>query len=295
MVVFGCGYVGSALLPEALRRGFQVTVFTRNPATARALNDRFAVTVIEGDLASDTWHERIARAPDVVVNCVGSGGGGLAGYRHSYLEGMRSLRRWLCGGPAGAVVYTGSVGVYPQDDGSWVDESAETGGHSEAADVLVAAERELLDPAFPADRRRVLRLAGIYGPGRHAFLNRVRAGRVFPGSGEAILNAIHRDDITGALWAVLDSTGGERSDVFNVVDDRPERRRIVAQWLAERTGAPQPRFEGPGAESASSPKRRSRCRRISNAKIKNTLGWRPVYPTFREGYRAILNEESSAG
>jgi nucleoside-diphosphate-sugar epimerase len=287
MVVFGCGYVGSSLVKEAVRRGYRVTVLSRGAARFEELPSSAAVERVVADLATDEWHSRIDPRPDVVINCVGSGGGGVEGYRRSYVEGMESIARWLSAGEAGVAIYTGSIGVYSRNDGSLVDETAEVGGHSVYADLLLDAERCFLAPGFSAGRRFVLRLAGIYGPGRHAFLDRVRgSGGVLPGRGEGYMNAIHLEDVCGAVWAAIDRSGTDAGGVYNVVDDLPARRSEVAAWLASRLGVPCPRFD----DTKSSPGRsgRVRNRRISNDKIKSRLGWQPRYPNFRQGYEEIL-------
>ncbi len=287
MVVFGCGYVGSSLVRQAVRRGYRVTVLSRGAARLQELPSSAAVEKVVGDLATDEWHSRIDPSPEVVINCVGSGGGGIEGYRRSYVEGMESIGRWLSAGGAGVAIYTGSVGVYSRNDGSVVDEAAEVGGHSVYADLLLDAERFFLAPAFSAGRRFVLRLAGIYGPGRHAFLDRVRrSGGVMPGRGEGYMNAIHLEDVCGAVWAAIDRAGTETGGVYNVVDDLPALRREVAAWLASRLGVPCPRFDD--TKTAPGRSGRVRNRRISNDKMKSRLGWQPFYPDFRRGYEEIL-------
>ena len=125
LVIVGCGYVGTAVAREACRAGLKVEALTRNPARAAELAALGAHPVV-ADLATDTWHGRLAPGADLVLNCVSSGGGGLDGYRRSYVEGMRSLLTWARRGPAGTIVYTSSTSVYPQDGGVMVDETAPT-------------------------------------------------------------------------------------------------------------------------------------------------------------------------
>jgi nucleoside-diphosphate-sugar epimerase len=111
-VIFGAGYVGGEVARQALARGSRVTALTRNPAKARALAEAGA-TIIVDDLAANSWHERLPDGADFVLNCVSSGGGGPASYRHSYVEGMKSVLAWAARVPVGAIVYTGSTSVYP--------------------------------------------------------------------------------------------------------------------------------------------------------------------------------------
>lgn len=283
VVILGCGYVGGALARAALARGAQVTALTRNAATAEELAMLGAAVVVD-DLAGRSWHGRIAGGADMVLNCVGSGGGGLEGYRHSYVDGMRSVVEWLEGaGPADTLVYTSSTSVYPQGGGVVVDEQSETGG-GERAGLLLEAEAVVRRADKARRRWRILRLAGIYGPGRHHLLDQVRTGEV-AGEGTHRLNLAHRDDIVDAVLACVGGGGGE-GEVFNVADGAPERRDEVVRWLARRLGVPEPRFSeeaGPRGRTGAPD------RIIASAKIRGLLGWRPRHPTFREGYDSFLS------
>lgn len=288
VVIFGCGYVGTALAVEALARGAKVIALTRNAARALELREQ-GIEVVVADLAASAWHERIAGAPDLAVNCVSSGGGGVEGYRRSYLEGMASIVAWAKGrGRVGTLVYTGSTSVYPQGGGVVVDESAPTSGPelSERAGLLVATE-ELLraNAAAVCARWFVLRLAGIYGPGRHHFIDQVKAGEA-SGKGEAHLNLIHRDDIVAAILACGSAGAETGSGIFNLCDDRPARKSEITAWLADRLGVPAPRFTG---EPASGRRGVTPDRVIANTKAKGELGWRPRYPTFRDGCAGLLD------
>ncbi len=276
LVVFGAGYVGGAIACEGVARGMHVAALTRNADKAREL-EAAGVRVVVAELASDAWWREIGGA-DFVVNCVSAGGRGLEGYRRSYVDGMQSVTAWLRErGGAEGFVYTSSTSVYPQSGGVVVTE--EMGNAAAPVDertgALVEAERLALTGGAC-----VLRLAGIYGPGRHALLDQLRAGaRVLPGHGGGRLNLIHRDDAVAAIWAVLEC-GGAGGEVFNVCDDGAASRGQVVRWLAEKTGVAAPVFSGEGA-------RGTLDRAISNAKIKTRTGWRPRFANFREGYEAM--------
>lgn len=284
LVILGAGYVGGEVARQAATRGLRVTALTRNAEKARVLADA-GVNVIVDDLAADTWHARLPEGADFVLNCVSSGGGGPAGYRHSYVEGMKSVLAWAAKGPVGTILYTGSTSVYPQDGGVRVDEEASVEETRAAGSPLVEAEDLLLGWKGGA-RRFVLRLAGIYGPGRHYLVDQLRDGSgEVAGRGDHRLNLIHRDDITAAVWSVLAAPAGVTGGVFNVADDGAAPKAEIAEFLAARLGVAMPRFTG---EPASGRRRVTPDRVISNEKIKRVLGWHPLYPTYREGYAAIL-------
>lgn len=285
LVVFGAGYVGGRVVDQALQRGMKVTALTRNPATAAVLARQGAEVVVD-DLARSSWHPRIVPGADFVLNAVSSGGGGAAGYRHSYIDGMRSILAWAAHEPAGAVVYTSSTSVYPQSGGALVTENDSTEGSSETASLLIEAEALLREAPGVAKSRTVLRLAGIYGPGRHHVLDQLRSGvEELGGRGEHTLNLIHRDDIADAVWSAFATSPAVPFDVLNVADGSPVPKAELVEWLCGRLGRAIPHFSGGtvGARRANVPDRV-----ISNAKIKQVLGWRPRVPDFKAGYAPLL-------
>ncbi len=311
LVVFGAGYVGGAVAREAAARGMRVTALTRNPEKARLLAGAGVDTVV-GELADDAWHERIAeRGADFVLNCVSAGGGGLEGYRKSYVDGMRSVAGWAAkmrgrAGPGqsgiGVLVYTSSTAVYPQSGGAVVGEEAPCAGASgEAADndgdrrarLLLEAERLALAMHAEGTARgvAVLRLAGIYGPGRHQLLDSLRNGaEELPGRGDYYMNLVHRDDIIGAIRAAFSRPAAQ--GVFNIADDSAATRGEICGWLARQLGRAAPRFSGVAAGG-----RRAALlhRLIVGRRAKDQLGWHLRYPTFREGYAPILSRPSGEG
>jgi nucleoside-diphosphate-sugar epimerase len=285
LVIFGCGYVGAEVARQAGARGMNVTALTRNAAKAAALTAD-GVDAVVADLSDHSWHPQVKGGADFVLNCVSSGGGGIDGYRRSYVKGMRSVLTWARDrGSAGALVYTGSTSVYPQNGGVHVDETAPAEDAGERAGILLEAERLLCESSGAARRWFVLRLAGIYGPGRHHLLEQVRSGEI-AGRGDYHLNLIHRDDICAAIWAAFSAAKNIPSGVFNVADDSAATKRDIVDWLAEQLQLPAPRFTGARAQGRRAGDVPDRI--IDNGLVKRQLGWSPRYPSFREGYGAIL-------
>lgn len=292
-MVFGCGYVGAALAEQAAAQGARVQALTRNREKAEQLRAR-GIEVMIGDLAAADWHAQVEAGPDWVVNTVSAAEPTPEGYRRSYVDGTRSILAWAAAGgrPVGTIVYTSSTGVYPQGGGVEVDETAPTAGASVTGSILVEAEDLLrAAPASAVGRWFILRLAGIYGPGRHHLLNSLRAGAAeLPGTGEFRLNLAHRDDIAAALLACALAPAAVRNEVFNVSDDAPATRAEVAGWLAARLGLVVPRFAGSGAGSARKGGAAAPDRIIRSRRIRDVLGWTPRFADFRAGYASILGE-----
>lgn len=289
--------MGSALARKAQERGWQVRALTRNGEKARLL-EALGVEVLVADLADRNWHRKWQQRGDYLVNTVSAASRSLEGYHHSYLEGMKSIIAWTAGGSSQSqLVYTGSTSVYPQTDGSEVSE-LDTGldfpGLRPTAEVLLEAEALLQEPLPGIQHAFTLRLAGIYGPGRHYLLDQLREGKLeFAGSGDYLVNLIHRDDIVSAIFAALECSEKVRERVFNVSDGNPVLKRDLVQWLANALDKGKTAFN-PDVQTA---RQRSRSdgegrmphRVIRTDRIRDQLLWTPQYRSFESGYKALLD------
>ncbi|MBM3879845.1 MAG: SDR family oxidoreductase [Verrucomicrobia bacterium] len=289
-LIVGCGYVGLELGSRLAAHGHEV-VGVRRSAGAEAVLCAAGVRPVVLDISRAEELGRLPGAFDWVVNCAaaGAGGGGVEAYEQVYLEGTRNLVAALRLRGVRRYVYTSSTGVYGQTDGSLVTESSETDATSPTGRVLLQTEevlsRAYADSAFPAT---ILRVAGIYGPGRGYWLRQFLAGAaVLEGEGQRVLNMIHRDDVAGAIAAALER--GEPGEIYNAVDDEPVTQWALFQWLADRLGRPLPPAAPAGATTGANRTRERTSKRVSNRKLKTQLGYRFQYPTFREGYAAELD------
>jgi nucleoside-diphosphate-sugar epimerase len=184
--------------------------------------------------------------------------------------------------------YLSTVGVYGDAKGAWVDEESPVRPITERSLRRAEAERAWLEFGAQAGRRvDVFRLAGIYGPSRNVLAS-LRAGTarriVKPGQ---VFNRIHVDDIARVLAAAIDRDTGAR--VFNVSDDEPAPPEDVVAYAAELLGLPVPpvlAFEAAGL-SAMAATFWSECKRVKNERIRRELGVELLYPTYREGLRAL--------
>lgn len=289
LVIFGCGYVGSALARVAVAAGARVETLTRNPDKAATLRASGLAKVVQADLSTSDWHAHISGGAECVVNCVSSGGPGT--YRQSYVGGMQSILAWAASGgtPVDTMVYTSSTSVYPQGGGVQVDESTPAEGATPNGAIIRESELLLANaPAAACRRWFILRLAGIYGPGRHHLLDQLRTGATqLGGSGAHRLNLAHRDDIVAAILACLAAPASVGREIFNVVDSAPAIREDVVRWLAERLSRPMPSFDGAITVRRGGAPMPDRV--ILNGKIQRMLGWRPQYQDYRAGYDKLLS------
>lgn len=289
VLIIGCGYVGIPLGATLAGQGHEVTGLRRSAAAAAELRAA-GIQPVQADVSDPAALAVLPPQYDRVVFCAAASGGAPEDYRRTYLEGIRNVLNWLAPRPPRRLVYTSSTGVYAQNDGSVVTEDSPAQAATPAAEVLLATEQELLTAArdrnFPAV---ILRLSGIYGPGRGYWLRQFLAGEArLEGDGRRVLNMIHRDDVVGAILAALER--GQPGRIYNVTDDEPVTQRDLFAWLARTLNRPLP--PSLPAESPVSRRRGLTSKRVSNARLRTELGWTPRYPTFREGFLAELRTMS---
>ncbi len=276
LVAFGFGYSAQALARRLSARGWACLGTVRTPDKANALNtgsqaaqvvslaDRFPVP------AGAHW---LISAPP--------GGEGCPIYNRFKTEADT----------AATITYLSTTGVYGDLQGGWAFEWTAPAPASARAKRRVLAERQWQSTGRPC---RIVRLPGIYGPGRAPF-KRLRTG-----TAQAIIKAgqvfsrVHVDDIACGLEAMMDRP--EALGVFHLCDDTPAAPQEVIAYAARLIGmtAPDPvAFE----TAALSPMARSfyaECKRVSNARAKSALGWFPVYKNYKTGLKQVLQAEQRA-
>lgn len=257
MLIFGLGYSAKVLADRLRATGWIVEGTSRSGSAGTIAFD-----------AADAMRAAIAQA-DHILSSVPPDAGGGDPVLDRYGTTLAAWGGWLG--------YLSSTGVYGDTGGAWVDESAPLLGRR--------GERVAADRAWLALGARVFRLPGIYGPGRSA-LDRVAQGRAhridLPGQ---VFSRVHVDDIASGVIAGF----GGPSGAYNLADDAPCDQNAVIDFASRLLGvAPPPlqTIEGAGL----SPMARSfyaENRRVANGKARRVLGWRPAYPDYRTGLRAL--------
>ena len=212
-----------------------------------------------------------------------------------YANGLQNVLAAL---PASVTraIYISTTGVYGTAGGGWVDETTPTAPHRDGGKASLAAEEILR--AHPLGRRSaILRLAGIYGPGRVPYLDKLRAKEPIAAPSAGWLNLIHVDDAARIVVAIdrwlaaRDEADGPH--VFCVSDGVPAVRGEYYAEAARLIGAPPPQFTTPPADSPAAA-RAGADRRVSNAKLRDWMapqGLALQYPSYREGLAQILHAE----
>jgi nucleoside-diphosphate-sugar epimerase len=288
LLVFGLGYSGGAAARAARAAGRHVTVVTRDPARAEA---RALAEAGIGVVGFDDPGAALAAATHLLATAAPEAGGDPVLAAHADAIASAPALRWLG--------YLSTTGVYGDRGGGRVDETTAPAPGQDRSRRRRAAE--VAWAAVAARRGAVLdliRLAGIYGPGRSA-LDEVRSGRarrvIKP---DHAFSRIHVADIASlVLAAMARPAAGVR--VLHGADDLPAPSAEVIAEAARLLGAPLPPevpFEV--AARTMSPMALSfwaESRRVANAITKAATGWAPRYPTYREGLAAILAEQRGEG
>jgi nucleoside-diphosphate-sugar epimerase len=292
VLIVGCGYVGVSLGAELARQGHEVFGMRRTTEGVEELQSA-GIKPVAADITNAADLAGVPGPFDWVVNCVSSDRGGVEEYRRVYVDGTRNLIEWLSSTPPKKFVYTSSTSVYGQTDFSHVKESSPTEPASETGKALVATEKLLMEAV--AQKKlpgAILRVAGIYGPGRgHLFLQYLKNEARIAGQGERIINMIHRDDLVGIIIAALKN--GRAGEIYNAVDDEPIAQIHFFRWLSETLGKWMPPF----AEETEAPERKRAVtnKKVQNRKLKMELGYAFKYPNFRIGYTAEIQRLDQAG
>src|SRR6266536_1919095 len=195
ILIAGCGYVGQAAADLYHAAGWAVEGWTRSAESVATLSAK-PYPICEVDISRRARVAERTGTFDAVIHCASSSGGDAEMYRQVYLDGARNLLEMF---PGSKLLFTSSTSVYAQRDGSWVTEESETKPVSETGRVLLETEKVVLSRGGT-----VVRLAGIYGPGRSALLSKFLAGTAtIDPEKDRFVNQVHRDDIASAIFLLL--------------------------------------------------------------------------------------------
>ncbi|MBA3069391.1 MAG: SDR family oxidoreductase [Hyphomonas sp.] len=276
LFVFGLGYSALQLSARLKPAGWAVAGTVRTPAKAAGLQAQgidAQVWAGEGAPRVPPGAHWLVTLPPDRMGCPGARAAGAVAK------------------DAASITYLSTTGVYGDLKGGWAFEGSPLNPGSPRAAARVRAEIQWRGAS--EGRARLVRLPGIYGPGRSPF-DRLRDGTaqrvIKPGQ---VFSRVHVDDIAGGLAALLSQPAA--SGVFHLCDDLPAPPQDVTAFAARLLGLPVPPDVAIGEAGLSEMALSfyAECKRVSNARAKAALGWRPEYPTYREGLAAILDAEGT--
>ncbi|WP_174299485.1 SDR family oxidoreductase [Caulobacter sp. S45] len=282
LLIFGYGFTGAALVRRL--DGWAVSATSRNPATRAKIALRGLDAV---DPADPSAIRRAFAGAQALLIAAPPGERGC--------PGLAALSPLMAGGPSRWLGYLSTTGVYGDRAGGWVREDTLPTPASPEGECRLVAERGWSELArATASPLFIFRLPGIYGPGRST-LDRLRRGEAKrwtkPGQ---VFSRIHVDDLAQALSLAL--VRPERAGLYSLCDDEPAAPADVTAYAARLLGIPAPP-EAPLDLAALSPLARrfwAESKRVSNARAKAALCWRPDYPSYRKGLEAVLAAELRA-
>lgn len=279
---FGLGYSAQVLAERLAAKGWHISGTSRNVEGVEAIAARgwralaFDGTApMPGDVLDGVTHILSSVPPTASGEPVLAAAG-------DALRAHASKLRWFG--------YLSTTGVYGDTEGGWVDEGSPLAPSTDRGHRRLAAETAWMDlhrtSGLPV---HLFRLPGIYGPGRNqleSVLDGTAKRIVKPGQ---IFSRIHVDDIAGALEASI--AAPRAGAAYNVADDEPAPPQDVVAYAAELLGRVPP-AEVALEDANLSPMALSfyaESKRVSNRLMKEELGYRLRYPTYREGLTALLS------
>lgn len=277
LLIAGAGYLGQALAERVIAEGRYKVFLLRRSAVPLP-----GAQLIRADLLRPETMSELP-ATDDIVYCAAADSHSEESYRQIYQLGLQNLVQAVrSSGGFRRIAYISSTSVYAEHQGGWVDETNPDLIHQGPSRFMVSGERDLIESG---EDYSVLRMGGIYGPGRTYFLRRVKEGaeRLYS-KGGLFSNRIHRDDCVGMILHTLKQAQGRQ--IYNGVDSESADRNEVIRWMATQLGINPETLQRTDDLSLISHRGN---KRIRNDKIL-AAGYRFQYPTYREGYKALLHE-----
>lgn len=277
VMIVGPGYVGSALARSFKEKKQRVIVLGRSKEKLKSLEQE-GIQTIQADLREDKSIPSIPPAHFIIFS-IAPDSRSEKDYRETYLLAVQNFLNSIQKNPRPfLMVYLSSTGVYGEAVEGKIDEETPVIPDSERSSILKQAEDQLLNSGFPCT---ILRLAGIYGPGR----NRISMiqKQDWPDTIEnRYLNLIHRDDIVQMMPEFLNRA--EAGKIYLGVDDELVLSKTFYEWLCQRLNLPFPaaRFKDG----------KSKGKQYNNARLKS-LGIQFKFPSYREGYLALTESTDS--
>ncbi len=280
-LVIGCGYLGRRVAALWRDGGAQVVAVSRSAARAREFAADGFEPLVVNILQPETLHE--LPAAGTVLFAVGHDRTAGLPIEQVYVDGLRNVLAALREPPE-RFIYISSTGVYGQVDGEEVTEDSPCRPAREGGRACLAAET-LLRESRLGDRAVILRLAGIYGPGRIPRVADIRAGVPIAAPADGCVNLIHVDD---AARIVVASEQLSPPRLYVVSDGQPVERAAYSGELARLIDAPPPTFTPPAPE-AHVAQRAGSDKRVSPARLFADLPIALRFGSYREGLADIVN------
>jgi len=275
--VAGTGFSGARIAGRLADDGHEVYGLNRKGILAGC----GSVRMLSGDVLEPESLDPLQDLPpiDAMVSALSATGvRDPERYRTLYTDGPVQLVNRLPWRDRSRVWLLGSTGVYGEEEGEWVEEDTPAAPLHRGGAVQLQAEQTLRSAV---DHLSVLRLSGLYGPGRTRLIRQALRKRPYF-KPDLWSNQIHVDDVAGVVQFLIDKQ--EMPEVLLVSDDKPVQRKEIFDWVRAETGCPEGHLDEdhPGAG------RNRGNKRVRNARLKQ-LGYRMIHTDYRSGLRPYLS------
>lgn len=283
LLIFGCGYSAEFIAKRLITRGWKVFATTRSEDRFKKLKGLGISPILWDDVVSLTnlLTEKCSLLSSIAPQ--GSIDDGLTAVSNLLKHDIIKIN---------CLVYLSSTGVYGDRQGGWVSEDSKVDTVTNQGKARVKAEKKWLDLAREYNISLfVFRIAGIYGPDRSVF-DRIKARKaqkiIKP---DQYFNRIHVHDLSGAVCAGLENP--KLAGIYNIADDLPSSGADVideATKLLQKPKLPEVNFDD-AKLSTMAKSFYLESKRVSNKKLKNSLGYSLKYPTYTFGLRSLIKDK----
>ncbi|PKO24986.1 MAG: NAD(P)-dependent oxidoreductase [Betaproteobacteria bacterium HGW-Betaproteobacteria-8] len=276
-LIVGCGDLGGVVADLLNQQGFPVTGVRHSQAPGPD-----GVPLIQADVTDAASLEPLAAVrPQILLYCVAADAQTDESYKAHYVDGLRNVLAVL--EPCKSlrhVFFVSSTRVYGQQTDDWLDENSPAQPSDFGGLRLYEAESLLETLNIPYT---ILRLSGIYGPGRTRLLQLAKTPQAWPLK-NSWTNRIHRDDAAAFIaHCVTKADMGEvLAQLYLVTDSQPVPQYEVLQWLAVKQGTDMAVVSMPPVEGG---------KRLSNRRLLDS-GFNLRYPDYQAGYGQLLASEN---
>lgn len=274
VLLAGCGDIGQRLATK-LDPSYQCFGLRRSPFV---FSDR--ITPIVADMTDQQKLTNIFTGKiDVVVATLTPSSRSEAAYNKAYVETSKALTTVVnqAAYQPKLVIWVSSTSVFGDCSSGWVDERSLAQPTSFSSQALLQAERNIDQLCC---KHIVVRFSGIYGPGRHRLISEVESGIGRPAEPEYWTNRIHSEDCAGVINYLIEENLSQKplDSLYIATDCEPVTQHNLREWLAAQLGV----------SLTEQPSRPGLLRRLSNKRLIQA-GYQFKFPTYREGYRSLIN------
>ncbi len=271
VLLVGYGYVGQALAKRLHEAGHLVAALRRSIQASAG-----PVQLYQGDAGEPTTLHKLPSDFDQIVCSTSPDARTPEAYERAYPKVVEALLHRF---PTARLLLVSSTSVYDQQEGSELTESARATAASPTAAQIHRAELKLLAPTLKT-HHVVIRASGIYGPGRSRLISSLLHHALDEATAQIWTSRIHRDDLAGIVHFLIERP--QLAGVFHASDPSPTQLKDLSTWVRAHV-APT------ALPVVSAAVRGRKNRRIVPARLVE-LGYPFLYPSFRQGYEAVLAE-----